>query len=206
MATTDITFSGLANLRLRTVSVCIAGLDCGDFTVDAYGRIVVPITAHPSLSATYLARVAALGLDTPNLCVITIGDTDYLVPVTIGLSYTSKGQGLRPLEQNDIKSQTGGGLGKTTRGHQYSFLFAAAVMGQGTGALSVGTDFSAMYRVRLLQKDRATLWTDTAPFEGVHWDVLNDGSGFDTMLCWQVSRPVPLIIDACATHLHVEDR
>lgn len=207
MADTDITFTGLYYMRNQTVSVCIAGLDCGDFVVDGIGQVVVPIDSHPALSSDYLATVAARALDGPNMGMITIGEASYLVPISIGRAYTSKGQILRPILQDEIKSPTGGGLGKRRRGYQYSFMFSRAAMGQGDGALSVGTDFNILDTVNLkTPTDEYTTWPDTAGYNGVHWAILTDHSSFDTQLCWQVSRPVPLIINAHSLHIDSEDR
>lgn len=211
MAATDITFTGLQYLNGVTVSVSIAGLDCGDFLVTS-GQIVVPLSSNPNLSSNFLALVAAKNLHGPNLTGISIGGTWYFVPVVIGRKYTSTGQMFRPLTQKDLKSQTGDGLGHKRRGYQYSFLFSKTGMGIGTtatGIFSVGTGFypaATMWPVNLTTPDGSTPWPGTSSYDRVHWSSLDDATGFDTMLTWTVSRPVAVTIEASAVHLHSEDR
>lgn len=204
MAETDITITGLWYLNGITVTCAIAGLDCGDYRV-SNSVIVVPIDANPQLAdGAYLALVAAKNLDAPNMCFVALGDVVYTLPVVVGRKFTTKGQALRP-----ILAPTEPGLGKRKRGQQYSFLFSDAAMGQltvGEGRLAAGTSFSALYPINLRQADEFTTGSDTVKYQGVHWDALNDQASFDTMLCWQVARPVPLSISAHAVHLHFEDR
>lgn len=211
MAATDIIFTGLQYLNGVTVSVCIAGLDCGDFRVSS-GQITVPLSSNPNLSSSFLANISAKNLHGPNLTGISIGGTWYFVPVVIGRKYTSTGQMMRPMTQKDLKSQTGDGLGHKRRGYQYSFLFSKTGMGYGTtssGVFSIGTGFfpdHTMWPVNLRKADGSTAWAGTTPFNGVHWDGLDDADQFDTMLTWTVSRPIAVTIEASAVHLHSEDR
>lgn len=201
MADSDITFSGLWNLGVgSTVQCSIAGLDCGDFTVDAFGRIVVPIDSHPSLSAGYIAQVSARGLDVPNLASLTLGDQLYIVPVVIGKKFTTKGQGLRAIDQQDLRVKVGPGVGMMRRGHQYAFLLTTSK------APEVGTDFTTMYDAKLRLKDGVTAWPETSGYSGVTVDVLEDAHGTDTMLAWRLDRPGPLIINAATTFLAAEER
>lgn len=212
MAATDITFTGLQYLNGAKVSVNIAGMDMGDYVVSS-GQITVPVTANPNFSTDLLAAADAKKLSGNNITAISIGGTWYFVPVTIGRKFTSTGKLMRPATQKDLKSQTGDGLGHKRRGYQYSFLFVKTGMGQGgvaLGQFSVGTGFRSdgytMWPLNLKAKDGATAWTGAGAYDGVHWDGLDDATGFDTMLTWTVSRPVPATVTAAAVHLHSEDR
>lgn len=199
MAATDIIFTGLWYLNGQTVSCNIAGLDCGDFKVNL-GQITVPASSNASLNASYIAAIAGLGIDAPNNTALTMSGQLYIVPVTIGRRYTTKGQALRPATQADVKSQQGDGLGLVRRGHKYSFQLV------NSGAPQVGTTFTNMQQAVFRMPDDNTPFPAGAGYSGVFVDTLEDPHGLDTMLTWQMNRPLPLTIAAASVFLEAQER
>lgn len=202
--TDSITITGLHYLVGHTVSAFIAGLDCGDYVVDQYGQIAVPVGSDPDglFGPSWLVAASSPGSygDAEVQIVITddVGSTTVNVPVVVGFTYTSQGQLLRPFDAAEIKSPKGPALGKKRRAH----MIAALV--HNTAGISFGTDLDDTLPANFLN-DRGDPLPLQTPFDGVHWDTLKDDPSYDTMLGWQLVRPYPAVIVQIGPFLNTED-
>lgn len=204
---TEIKFYGLSHLTGQTAQACIGGIDCGDYTVDADGAITVPFGADDTglMTAAYLATLD--GFDGEQATDITYYLNGVLTTVTvsvvIGRGYTSRGQLLRPATQADLHSPTGPALGKMRRSHRAALLF----QNTGIGSLSIGTDFAGtMYDVSFLDDNTQAAVPASEMFSGVLWTPLEDGYSFNSMLCWESTRPLPVTICAASVFLEGQEQ
>lgn len=210
MTDTYLQFSGFWYLPAGTkVSVSIGGLDCGDFTTDSggLGIVYVPLASDVGglLTATYITSLdGATGENAMDIYFDDgSGSAHYTIPVVIGLPYTSQMQLLRPSTADDIKSATGGALGKKRRIHRFAALLQNCI----SGALYFGTSFSALRPAALRdatdapssELDGVTLYT------GVYRAEVDDDYSFDGMLCAQISRPSPATIVQLSGHLEASE-
>lgn len=199
---TEITLYGFFHLVGKTVQACIGGLDCGDYTVDTDGSVTVPfVTGNALFTAAYLASVDGYAGEQAVSVTYYLDDvlTTVTVPVVIGVGYTSRGQLLRPEVPADVRSPTGSGLAKMKRTHQYGLLLSNT----GVGAVSVGTDFTrTMYDITF-KDDTDTTVAATEMISGVYWSSnIDDSYSFDSMLGWEITRPLPATV--CATQQFIE--
>ncbi len=132
---------------------------------------------------------------------VTIDSTATTFPGVIGFTFTSQGQLLRPVVQADTGAANGPRFGKTAREHMYAMLVAAGV----SNTVSVGTDFDHLRPIVFTNKAGVSVAT-TSLYAGLHWDTLDDDYTFETMLAWQLTRPVPFITTAIGGFLHSQDR
>lgn len=181
-----------------TLSVYLAGLDCGDYVVAADGTIVVPYQSDPDLLLTpaYLVAIDAAAPDGAGMwgnslefvshLTVTVGGipTDIVVPLVVGYTYNSDGQIVRPQTMSDLKTKLGPGMGQIRRTHQYAMQLHETV------GLSVGTDFGATLQpcgfksyINGPALDQAT------GFTGIIQESLEADYDFDNMISWRVSRP-----------------
>lgn len=202
---TYIQLSGLYHLAGQVVSVTIGGLDCGDLGVDSTGSAYVLIGTPAALTAAYVVSLdGATGENaTPIYFDDGSGSAWYSIPAVVGLAYTSQGQLLRPSTADDLKSPTGGGLGKKRRLHRFAALLQDCI----SGAISFGTSFSALRPASLRDASDApgAELSGLTLYSGVYRDEIDDDYSFDGMLCWQVSRPVPATIVQIAGHLEAAE-
>lgn len=125
--------------------------------------------------------------------------TYWQVPAAIGYGYASQGQILRPIHPQEAGAANGPALGKTRRSHQLAALL------QQTQGISFGTDFTKVHTAELKTKG-GTNYALTALYSGVQWGALEDDYSFDSMVCWQVTRPYPATVCALGPFLHTQDR
>lgn len=201
-------FSGLWYLPAGTkVSVTIGGLDCGDTTVDSTGTLYVLLGADTGglLTASYIVGLdGATGENATDIYFDDgSGPAHYTIPVVIGLPYTSQMQLLRPSTADDIKSPTGGALGKKRRIHRFAALLQNCI----SGALYFGTSFSAIRAAALRDATDApgSELDGLTMFNGVYRSEIDDDYGFDGQLCAQINRPSPATIVQIAGHLEAEE-
>ncbi len=183
--TSTLTLNGLWHLNGDTVTVWIAGIDCGDFLVSG-GQVVVSIDNDPAglLTSSYLASISSGSAYGLMACGIHGPQASYIVPCVVGFTYTSQGQCLRPDTAEQSRSPTGPGLGKIRNVQQFATLL------QNTQGISFGTDFNALMDGNFKQKNGVS-YSLLDLFSGVYWDTLNDDMSRDGMMCWQVTRPYP---------------
>lgn len=205
MATdTSLKFYGMWYLGGQTVSAQIAGLDCGDYVVSSTdGSITVPFGSDTGglMTAAYLATLGTFTGEQAVTFSYILADilTTVTVPVVLGLAYTTQGQRLRPATAEDIKSQVGNALGKLRRSE------IATVLLSNTVGISVGTSFSALEAMVLPGADGETALAATSMFTGVAKINLTDDHTYDSMFCWQVTRPWPCTVCATSSFLHAEE-
>jgi len=204
---TSVTFYGLFNQVGRTVTVFCCGLDCGDYAVSASGTVTVPFGADVDglFTITKVQSTDAEGLDWGPLAtqVDIYLDADssihtYTVPACVGFTYTSRGQLLRPIAENEVKSSRGSGLGKKRRVHKVGALLNGAI------GIYWGTDFDSMTQADL-RSDDGTLLDHATMFSGVYWDTIEDNSTFDGMVAWEISRPYPCTVVSITSFMEMSD-
>lgn len=209
-----VTFNGLWHLNGKTVSVFCCGLDCGDFYV-TNGQIMVPLGdgIENLFSLTFIEAQSglpssnapgAIGLMT-NIDVVGPTSAQVVrrlsVPAIIGFTYTSQGQCVRRVNPQEAGAANGSALGKTQRAHQFSALLANAV----TDTVSFGTNFGHMRKANFRTKGQKSI-PETQLFSGVHQDTLDDEYGFNSMICWEIDRPLPLTVAAFGGFVNTQDR
>jgi hypothetical protein len=123
----------------------------------------------------------------------------WTVPAAIGFTYTSQGQILRPIAPQETGAQNGPALGKTRRTHMFAALL------QQTQGISFGTDFTKM-RVGRLRSGGGSPFALTTLYSSILQDNLEDDYSFDSMLCWQITRPYPATVCTLGAFLHTQDR
>jgi hypothetical protein len=200
-STSGLTLYGLSNHGTATVSVQIGGLDCGDFTV-SNGTVFVPWQSDPGKELT-LAYLQSLDSDDWSSDMsVTIDGTSTVFPAAVGFTYTSQGQLLRPIAPQDAGTANGPALGKTRRAHYYSVLFAGAI----NGTVSIGTS-GTLRPIALSTVQEGPVQVDTKTlYSGLYANTLEDDSSYDSMIAWQITRPVPCIIAALGWFGHGQDR
>lgn len=176
-----------------------------DFTGNVYFSGTFTFIASPAQIGTTLGSFnswATLGPAAGPAVPAAIPPSDgvfWTTPVAIGYAYTSQGQILRAIAPAEAGAQNGPALGKTRRTHQYSCLLQSA---QG---ISFGTDFTSTRPAQLRSKGGTPLAKNVL-FSGVHQDALADDYSFDSMLCWQLTRPYPATVCTLGAFLHTQDR
>ncbi len=201
---TSLQFYGFWYLAGQTVTAQIAGLDCGDYVVDSTtGSIVVPFGSDAGglFTPSYLASLPAfVGEQGVTFTFVHNNvDTTVTIPVVIGLAYTHQGQRLRPATADDIKSPVGAALGKNVRTEIATLLLSNTI------GVNVGTDFSKLEAVKLTGADGETPLPATSMFTGVVKINLTDNHSFDSMFCWEGTRPWPCTVCATSSWLHAEE-
>jgi hypothetical protein len=123
-----------------------------------------------------------------------------VIPAVVGFTYTSQGQLLTPIVQQDSGAQMGPGFGKKKRHHQYAALF------HNTQGVSVGTNFSNLKVATFASDDGGAAPNPLNQlFSGTWWATLGDDYGRDQSLCWQVTRPYPVSIAAIGGFIQTQD-
>ncbi len=195
-----ITFSGMWHLNGKTATVWCGGIDCGDAVV-SNGQITVPIDVNLNslFLSTYLQSISSQTAYGAMTCPVSNGTTTYYVPAVVGFTYTSQGQTLRPDTLEQVRSPQGPGAAKPRR------IFQFGAMMSGTQGVSFGTNFSKLHAANF-QSPGNNPYTALQLFNGVYWDTLDDWYSFDSMLCWQVTRPYPCAIMYVSAFMETMDR
>lgn len=176
-----VIFSGLWHLNGETVDVWIGGLDCGSQLV-TNGSITVPFRSDP-----YEAFTANFYFTTtPPRCVV-------------GFSYTSQGRILRPAAGQEAGAYNGPAFAKEKRTHQFGVLLHQ------TNGISFGTEFGNL-RPALFRTKGGKDYAPGRLFSGIHWNNIEDGYSFDSMLAWEVTRPYPGTVLQIGGFLNTQDR
>lgn len=173
----NLILTGLWPHNGKTVSVFAGGIDCGDFAVSS-GQVTVPLTTD--LTSAYIASFS--------------GE----MPVVAGFTYTSDGQGLRAVAPQESGARSGPAFGKLRR-TQYMILQLA-----GSRGVSVGTNFSKLRPVKLQSEGGVDIGI-TELFSGICRTEIEDKNSYDGMLCWRVTRPYPVNIQAVGGFVQTSD-
>lgn len=123
----------------------------------------------------------------------------YTIPVAIGYTYTSQGQILRPIAPAESGARNGPALGKTRRAHMFTSLLLS------TQGISFGTTFTKLHAAALVSPGGTPLAKNVL-FTGTLQDTLEDDYSFDSMICWQITRPYPASVLTIGSFLHTQDR
>lgn len=206
---TYLRFDGLWDRIGTTVTAWVCGLDCGDYVVASPGYIIVPFGSDPDGLFTLAWIISAsLVVDTgnPQNCQVDVYYSSathrLVIPVAIGYAYKSRGQLLRPMKQETIRSQVGPGLAKKRRVHEVGILFNAT-----GGKFYLGTDFSVMYPAQFYDSTGGLMDNSTL-FSGVYWDTIEDemsGNGYDGMVCWEIRRPYPATVVSLTGFMELDE-
>lgn len=201
-----ITFYGLWHLNGKTVTVSCGGVDAGDAVV-ANGAVTVPIDGDVGTAFTtaYLSSISsstAYGAMTVPVTTPLVGGgtTTLYVPAVVGFTYTSQGQILRPDSVDQTRGQTGPGMGKAGRAHQFAALMSGA---QG---ISFGTDFGKTLHTANFRQLNQAPFAATQLYSGIYWDTVDDTFSFDGQLAWQITRPYPAAVVSIAMFQQNQDR
>lgn len=204
MADTTIIFGGLYHLKNDKVSAYICGLDCGDYVVDTHGKIYVPLGSDAGglLTAAFIvANDGATGADATDLYFDAGGGSAwYTIPAVVGRGFNTTGQLLRPQAEADLKTPTGGSLGKLRRAHQFAVLLVDTQPGPW-----FGTGFGFLSPLSLRLADGVTPVPETTLYSGVYRATISDTDSFDGGLLWQTLRPGPLTIAAISGYYEASD-
>jgi len=178
------------------------------FSDDSLGRVFsyggvtigagtpIAVGGSPSSWSNQWSRLDITGV--PPLTVSI--DKYYTVSAAVGFTYTSQGQLLRPLAPQETGAQNGPALGKTRRTHMFGALLHR------TQGISFGVDFNTLLPVKFSDYPGGPVYPLNALFSGVYWDSLNGSYDFNSMPCWQISRPYPATVVAFQSFLQTQDR
>ncbi len=121
------------------------------------------------------------------------------IPSNIGVSFTSKGQLLRPDYGIDGGAREGPAFGKKRRNHWYAMSIDNGYN------IRVGVDFTTMFPVRLAT-DGGTPIAEPNLFSGVRSDTLSDNYTWDGRIAWKVTRQYPCTITAVGGYISTQDK
>lgn len=199
MAIDYITFSSFYHIVLQKVCVAIGGLDCGDAVVGLDGSVVVLLGADAGGLLTESFIESLDGYTGESAAQVTLGSTVYTIPAVIGVAYTSQAQGLRPATADDLKSPSGGALGKMRRVHRIATLLRNCL----SGTLFWGTSFANLTAEPLRDASDApgSELDGLTPYNGVNRYEITDDYSFDGAWAVQVNRPVPATVVQVSSHL-----
>ena len=200
---TYVRFLGLNYLNGKKVSVFAAALDCGDFVVEN-GQIDVPLGTVDNISG-YTFDIPQFKLLQPlaaqfaNMAVSVVqSGVSYSIPCAIGFNYKTQGQLCRPMLQADTGARNGPGFGKKRRTARYAVSLVESL------GVQIGTDFTDMHPIPMTTPGGKTL-PYLSPFTGIKRDTLKNDFSFDSMLCWQSTRPFPVTVTAIGGFIATED-
>lgn len=186
---------GLTALEGKKVSVFMAGVDCGDFTVESGGYVTVPYSGDFTLA--HLKANYSVGGDYGDLTV-SIDDGRFSVPAIVGSTFTSQAQMLRPHRMEDTGARQGVAFGKIRRSHYFGALL------HNTQGISFGTNWDKLRPAIFRTKgDKAV--PKTQLFSDLHVDTLDDEYSYDSQVCWEISRPYPATVAAAGAYLQTQD-
>ncbi len=125
--------------------------------------------------------------------------TYYFAPEAIGVSFTSKGQLLRPDFGVDAGARTGPAFGKVRRNHEYAMSVDRAFN------MTIGTSFDLMYAVKF-QTVGGTPYAAPALFTGTVADTLKDDYSYEGKIAWQSTRQYSCTVTAVGGFIMTQDR
>lgn len=125
--------------------------------------------------------------------------SDFFAPFVAGMGYTTRGQILRPIDPQKTGAVTGPAFAKTRRTHQFAALLHSS------GPISFGTVFGKL-RPAIFQTAGGRPWSKYELFSGTYWSTLEDDYSFDSMIGWEVTRPVPATVLSIGAFIQTQDR
>src|ERR1700744_3664777 len=115
----------------------------------------------------------------------SIASTTVNYPSNAGYTYTSQGQILRPVEPQKTGTRTGTTLGTERRTEEMALLLA------NTQGISFGEDMDHLNKANFRIEGTLDPTPENELFSGVYWTTIDSDYTFDSMPCWQVTRPYP---------------
>lgn len=209
MADTDVIFQGFYYAVGYTVSVSVCGLDCGDYVVDPFGQVTVPINSDPdqNFNGPYLSQFdvgpydrKTYGDQTARLDLDNAGALATIyVPVVIGFSYPSYGVPLRAIGEDQTKTPQGPALGKTRRAH-----WVAALL-RNTQGITFGTE-NGNWDFQPLADTAGNVLPRNRLFSGVWSKPVGDNDSFDSIIGWNVTRPYACTVVSLSSFIDTSER
>jgi hypothetical protein len=202
MTSNAVTFYGLNYLDGRIVSVFAAGVDCGDWLVEN-GQVTIPLGTSDPISG-YTFDIPQFKILQPlistfeNSVTIVSSGVDYVIPCVIGFNYQSQGQLCRPMLPVDTGAKNGPGFAKKKRTARYGINLVGSL------GVQVGTDFANTLPVPVLSPG-GNLPPYLSTFSGIKRETLKNDFSFDSMLCWQTTRPFPATVTTFGGFINTED-
>ena len=123
----------------------------------------------------------------------------YKIPASIGVTYTSQGQLLRPDQGQEAGAANGPAFGKFRRVHKF------AVYCYRSQNFTLGTDFSANSHTIQVQDKNGTPTLQPNLYTGILRDTLDHDYDTEGQVAWQVTRPTPLTIGAIGGFIATQD-
>jgi hypothetical protein len=203
--TGSVSILGLADYENETVTVFLAGLDCGEIIVQN-AKAVIPYGSDPDglLSYRYLGQVTAYiknaGITIAPELLLPIEGGHFIVPCVVGYRYRSRGKRLPPIAPDESGAQQGPAFAKLRRNNRAGFLL------HNTFGLSIGTDFSRMHKADLRSPGWKESLSPTELFSGMFEGPIEDTSSFEGTLAWEITGPYPAHILATGGFLETEDK
>lgn len=172
---------GLWHLNGKTVAAWVNGLDCGDFAV-ASGTINIPLpAAGGALTTAIINGLASLS-------------------AVVGFSYSSRGQIVRPASREESGARNGPAFAKLRRSEKFGALLID------TQGIKFGTSFTAAkMHTANFKTPGGTPYPVSTLFSGTYKDDLTDSDDFDSMICWEVTRPYPATVAMVGGFLNTKD-
>lgn len=161
---------------------------------DVETSITDPIVILGPNGKTFLNNFALCTKAGPQVSADWPPPDQYEVPLSIGLTYESRGQLLRPDYGADAGSADGPAFGKKRRVHWY-----AAQVDRGQN-FWVGTNFTDMDLATVMDEDENVV-SQPDLLSGIVSDTLTDNYSFDGQIAWKVNRPTPLTIAAMGGYI-----
>ena len=199
-----VRFYGLHYLDGKAISVFAAALDCGNYvvengTVDVPLGILDPISGYTFDIPQFQVLQPLISQFSSMAVTIVNGSVLYTIPCVIGYNYISQGQMCRPVLPADSGARNGPGFGKKKKQSKYAISMVNSL-----GA-KVGTDgFTKMQPVPVASPLGANP-PYLSGFTGIRRDTLKNDYNFDSMLCWQSTRPFPLSVNNIGGFIDTED-
>lgn len=181
-------------------------MDYGNFTSIGAGAVPPPnrigkwTNDHPSWTSPNWFRVWLGTSYTQDQDQRTINAEYYFNPANFGVSFTSRGQLLRPDYGNDAGNMFGPAFGKTRRIHRWAGMFSRA-----GGSVKIGTDFDHLKAVVLKTAGGTPIQQPTL-FSGIMSDTLTDDYSFEGQIAWEVTRQYSCTITAMGGFIAAQDR
>lgn len=125
--------------------------------------------------------------------------TTYTVPASVGFTFTSEGQLLRPDYGNDAGAANGPAFGKKRRLHWYALQYYR------TRGLKIGTDFDALRTMPLVTAGGTAIAAPELP-SGIFSTTIDSDYNFENQIAWRVTRPYPCNIPAIGGYLDTQDK
>ncbi len=122
----------------------------------------------------------------------------YTIPCVIGYNYQSQGQLCRPQMAADVGARTGPGFAKKRKTNKYGINLVNSL------AVRVGLSFDKTNPVPMISPLGKSL-PYLSTFSGIARETLDDDFTYNSMLCWQTTRPYPATVVAYGGFVEIQE-